>query len=81
MVKPTIKVGSYYEFTLSNSHKIAFSVLYSFERGKNKDVYTVMMYTDKKTFEFPLQKSLFDKWVDEGRIREITGDEALSYAL
>ncbi len=81
MLKPKIKVGSYYEFKLSNSHKIAFSVLYGFEKGKNKDVYTLMMYTDKKNIEFPIQKSLFDKWVDEGRIREITSDEALSYAI
>jgi len=81
MLKPKIKVGSYYEFKLSNSCKIAFSVLYGFERGKNKDVYTLMMYTDKKNFEFPIQKQLFDKWVDEGRVREITSDEALVYAI
>jgi hypothetical protein len=81
MLKTKIKVGSYYEFKLSNSRKIAFAVLYGFERGKNKDVYTLMMYTDKKNFEFPIQNSLFDKWVDEERVREITSDEALVYAL
>ena len=81
MLKTKLKVGSYYEFKLSNSRKIAFAVLYGFERGKNKDVYTLMMYTDKKNFEFPIQKSLFDKWVDEERVREITSDEALVYAL
>jgi len=40
-----------------------------------------MIYTGKKNFEFPIQKSLFDKWVDEGRVREIKSDEALVYAL
>jgi hypothetical protein len=81
MVKPKIKVGSYYEFKLNNSHKIAFSVLYSFEKGKNKNVYTLMMYTDRKNFEFPIKKSQFDRWVDKERIREITSDEILSYAI
>lgn len=81
MLKPKINVGSYYELKLDNNRKIAFSVLYGFERGKNKDVYTLMMYTEKKTFEFPIQRSVFDKWLDEGRVREITSDEALVYAL
>ncbi len=81
MLKPKIKVGSYYEFKLSNDRKIAFAVMYSFESGKNKDVYALMMYTDKKIFEFPIHKRLFDKWVDKGRVREITSDEALAYAI
>ena len=81
MLKPKIKVGSYYEFKWSTDRKIAFAVLYGFERGKNKDVYTLMMYTGKKNFEFPIQKHLFNKWVDEGRIKEITSDEALAYTL
>jgi len=81
MLKPKIKVGSYYELKLSKDRKIAFGVLYGFERGKNKEVYTLMMYTDKDNFEFPIQKRLFNKWVDEGRIKEITSDEALVYAI
>lgn len=81
MLKLKIKVGSYYEFKWSKSRNIAFAVLYGFERGKNKDVYTLMIYTGKKNFEFPIQKSLFDKWVDEGRVKEITYDEAMVYAL
>jgi len=81
MLKLKIKVGHYYEFKLSNSRKIAFSVLYGFERGKNKDVYTLMMYTDKKNFEFSIKEDLFDKWVSEKRVREITSDEALEYIL
>ena len=76
-----IKVGHYYEFKLSDKHTMAFAVLYGFERGKNKDVYTLMMYTGKKNFEFPIEESLFDKWVKEGRIKEITSDEALVYTL
>ena len=81
MLKLKIKVGSYYEFKFDKDLNIAFAVLYGFERGKNKDVYTLMMYTNKKNFEFPIQKSLFDKWVNKGRIREITSDEALTFAL
>ena len=81
MLEPKIKVGHYYELKLNSDRTIAFAVLYGFERGKNKDVYTLMMYTGKKNFEFPVEKQLFDKWVDEGRVREITGDEALVYAL
>ncbi|MCJ7571084.1 MAG: hypothetical protein MUO82_04310 [Candidatus Thermoplasmatota archaeon] len=81
MFKLKIKVGHYYELILKEDRKIAFSVLYGFERGKNKDVYTLMMYTDTKNFEFPIEEDLFDKWVKEERVREITSDEVLVYAL
>ena len=81
MLKQKIKVGHYYELKLNKDRKIAFSVLYGFERGKNKNVYTLMMYTDQKNFEFPIEEDLFNKWVGEGRVREITSDEALAYAL
>jgi len=81
MFKLKIKVGRYYEFKLNEEHKMAFSVLYGFERGKNKDVYTLMMYTGTKNFEFPIEEDLFNKWVKEERVREITSDEALIYAL
>lgn len=81
MLKPKIKVGSYYEFTWKKDSKIAFAVLYGFERGRNKDVYTVRIYTHEKDFEFPVQKNLFNRWVDQGRIKEITSEEVLAYAL
>ena len=81
MVKPKIKVGHYYKLSLTEDREVTFAVLYGFERGKNKDVYTLMMYTDKKNVEFPIQKNLFDTWVEEGRITEITSDEALTHAL
>ena len=81
MIKPKIKVGSYYEFKLNNDRKIAFAVMYGFDSGKNKDVYALMMYTSDKCFEFPIQRNLFDKWIDEERIKEITSDEALAYAI
>ena len=81
MTKPKIKVGSYYELKFKAERKIAFAVLYGFERGKNKDVYTLMMYTNKKCFEFPIQKKLFDNWVKIGRVKEITSDEALAYNI
>jgi hypothetical protein len=81
MFKLKIKVGHYYELKLNEGKKIAFAVLYGFERGKNKNVYTTMMYTDHGNFEFPIEESTFDKWVDEGRIKEITPKEALVYAI
>ena len=81
MMKQKIKVGSYYELKLNKNQKLAFAVMYGFDSGKNKDVYSLMMYTDKKIFEFPIHKNLFDKWLDEGRIIEITSDEALKYII
>jgi len=81
MLKQEIKVGHYYELELKEGKKIAFAVLYGFERGKNKDVYTLMMYTGTDNFEFPVEESQFDTWVKEGRVREITSDELLVYAL
>ena len=81
MFKLKIKVGHYYAFTLGDEHTIAFAVLYGFERGKNKDIYTLRMYTRKGNFEFPIEESTFDKWVKEGRIKEITPEETLIYAI
>ena len=81
MLKLKIKVGHYYAFTLENEHTIAFAVLYGFERGKNKDVFTLRMYTHKGDFEFPIEESTFDRWVKEGRIREMTPDEILVYTI
>ena len=79
MLKLKIKVGHYYELKLKEDSKIAFAVLYGFERGKNKDVYTAMMFTDTDKFEFPIEEGQFDKWVNEGKIKEITSDEILSF--
>jgi hypothetical protein len=81
MFKLKIKVGHYYAVTLEDKYTIAFAVLYGFERGKNKDVYTLMIYAKTKNFEFPIEEDLFDNWVKEERVREITSDEALVYAL
>ena len=81
MLKQKIKVGNYYEFKISKNRKIAFAVMYRFETGKNKNVYSLMMYTDKKNFEFPIQKRLFDKWIEQGRVKEITSDEEIAHAL
>jgi len=78
MLKPKIKVGNYYELKLKKDRKIAFAVMYGFDSGKNKDVYALMMYKDKRCFEFPIQKSFFARWVVEGRVREITSDESLA---
>ena len=81
MLKVKIRVGHYYAFILEDEHTIAFAVLYGFERGKNKDVYTLRMYTRKGDFEFPIEESTFDRWVKEGRIREITPEETLVYTI
>jgi hypothetical protein len=81
MLKPKIKVGGYYELKWSEDRRVAFAVLYGFESGKNKDVYALMMYTGERSFEFPVQKRVFNKWVDEGRVKEITSDEILAYAV
>lgn len=81
MFKQKIQVGHYYEFVFNNTKTIAFAVLYGFERGKNKDIYTVRMFTAKKDFEFPIDQHTFDAWVSQGRIKEITADELLTYVI
>ena len=73
-----LKVGKYYELSIDGERKIIFAVLYGFERGKNKDVYSIRIYTGDRDFEFPIRKEVFEKWMSEGRIREVTADEALS---
>ena len=81
MFKTKIKVGHYYELKLDNKQIIAFSVLYGFERGKNKDVYTLMVYNHGKNFELPVEETTFDQWVKKERIKEITSDELLVHAI
>lgn len=81
MVKQKIQVGHYYEFKISDDRTVTFAVLYGFERGKNKDVYTVRMFTSKGDFEFPLEQRTFEAWAREGRLQEITADELLARAL
>lgn len=81
MFKQKIQVGHYYEFNFSKDCTVVFAVLYGFERGKNKDVYTVRMFTNKGDFEFPIEQHTFDTWVNQGRIKQITADELLAYAL
>ena len=81
VVKLKIKVGNYYELKL-NERKIAFAVLYGFEKGKNKNIFSLMMYDfGKINFEFPIDEDLFNKWVSEERVQEITAEEALAYAF
>ena len=73
-----LKVGRNYELSIDGERKIIFAVLYGFERGKNKDVYSIRIYAGDRDFEFPIKKEVFEKWMSEGRIKEITADEALS---
>lgn len=77
MIRSKLKVGHYYELKSKKGIKIKFAVMYGFDSGKNKNVYALMVYNNKRSFEFPIQKSLFDKWVDDGLIREITSNEVL----
>jgi hypothetical protein len=81
MSKLKIKVGHYYTITLKNDQRVACAVLYGFERGKNKDVYTLRIFDGKRDFEFPVEESTFERWVDEGRVKEITAEEALAFAI
>lgn len=76
-----IKVGHYYELKLSEKITIIFAVLYEFERGKNKDVYSLRIFNNQRDFEFPVEESTFNKWVKEERIKEITPEDALIHVL
>ena len=60
---------------------VVCAVLYGFERGKNKDVYTLRIFDGKKDFEFPVEDSTFDRWVQEDRVKEITAEEALAFVV
>ncbi len=75
-----MKVGHYYSLRFANEQTFVCAVLYGFERGKNKDVYTLRIFDGKKDFEFPVEESTFERWVQENRVREITAEEALSFA-
>lgn len=77
MMQPKIRVGHYYTVKVSEDRSIMFAVLYGFERGKNKDVYTLRLYAGTKDVEFPIEESTFLRWVKEDRIKEITAEEAL----
>jgi hypothetical protein len=74
-----LKVGHYYSLRLKNDQMVVCAVLYGFERGKNKDIYTLRIFDGKKDFEFPVEDSTFDRWTQEGRIKEITAEEALAF--
>lgn len=81
ILKQKIRVGHYYTLKMEDKNTIIFSVLYGFEKGKNKDVYNLMIYTDKGNFEFPIKEQIFERWVKEERIKEINSDEALISSL
>jgi hypothetical protein len=81
MFKTSIKVGRYYELSWRDDQKVAFGVMYGFKDGKNKDVYALMMYAKGKVFEFPVHEEEFSKWMKDGRVREISSDEALAFIL
>lgn len=81
MMQLEIRVGHYYELRLHDGHIIVFAVLYGFERGKNKGVYTLRLFDGKKDVEFPIEESTFHQWAMEGRIKEIPAEDALRYAL
>ena len=66
MVDLRIKVGHYYQFKLSEEISIVFAVLYEFERGKNKDVYSLRIFYNSRDFEFPVEEATFNRWVKKG---------------
>jgi hypothetical protein len=80
MAKAGIMVGGYYELRWQD-RRITFGVMYGFKDGKNKDVYSLMMFTKEKVFDFPVHEKVFLQWIEEGRVREISWDEALSSVL
>ena len=61
MLNLKMKVGHYYYLKLNKDQKIAFAILYGFERGKNKNVYTTMMFTGHGNFEFPIEDDTFNE--------------------
>ncbi len=76
-----IMVGHYYTLTLKNAKTLVFAVLYGFERGKNKEVYTLRFFDGSRDMEFPIEESTFARWAKEGCVKEITAEEALEFAL
>ncbi len=81
MTKVKMNVGHSYELKVNEQKTIAFAVLYGFEKGRNIDIYTIRIYDGKRDVEFPLKESTFNTWVKNGRIKEITPEAALMYAL
>ncbi len=77
MFQLKIQVGHYYTIMLHGQKMVVCAVLYGFERGKNKDVYTLRIFDGKRDFEFPIMESSFDQWVRDGCVKEITTEEAL----
>ncbi len=81
MVHIKLKVGHSYELKINEQRAIVFAVLYGFERGRNKDIYTIRIYERNRDVEFPLEESIFNAWVKDGRIKALTAEEALMYVL
>jgi len=75
-----IKVGHYYMLTCEST-RLVCAVLYGFERGKNKEVYTLRIFDGKRDVELPVMESTFDRWVREGRVTEISVEDALAFAF
>lgn len=75
-----VEVGKIYELRLHDK-KTIFGVMYAFERGKNKDVYSLMVYTKHGCFEFPVQKNTLDRWTEEGKLKEVSTEDALLQIL
>ncbi len=74
-------VGHYYTITLAGQRMVVCAVLYGFERGKNKDVYTLRIFDGTRDFEFPVMESTFDRWVRDGCVKEISAEDAFAMIL
>ena len=76
-----MNVGHYYTITLGEQRMVVCAVLYGFERGKNKDVYTLRIFDRTRDFEFPVMESTFDRWVRDGRVKELSAEDALAMIM
>ena len=81
MFQLKIQVGHYYTVSLKEGQTFVCAVLYGFERGKNKDVYTLRIFHGTRDVEFPVEESTFDRWVRDGRVKEISAEDALALVM
>ncbi|MCD6411424.1 MAG: hypothetical protein J7L20_03240 [Thermoplasmata archaeon] len=75
-----VKVGKLYELELKDE-KVLFAIMYAFEKGRNKDVYSLMVYSHKGAFEFPVRKETLNRWVKENKLKEVEAESALRQIL
>ncbi len=75
-----VEVGKMYELELEDK-KVLFGIMYAFEKGRNKDVYSLMIYSQKGAFEFPVRRETLNRWVKENKLKEVEAEFALQQIL